>query len=96
MALVPTDLEQSLKATLQTAAQNAFLETFSGYPTEDGDKRNEIATKFANKFASIAAKGIATAVDTYIKSATIMGGLVVTAGGPTSQTGSVSAPLSIT
>lgn len=96
MSLVPTDLEQSLKATLQSAAQNAFLETFSGYPTEDGDQRNAIATKFANKFATIAAKGIATAVDTYIKSATIMGGLVVTAGGPTNQTGSVTAPLSIT
>lgn len=93
--LVPTVLEQQLKTTLQSAAQNALLETFSGYPTEDGDQRNQIAQRFANKFASIAAKGIAQAVDTYIKSATIMGGSVATAGGPTNQVGPIVAPPTI-
>lgn len=87
MPLIKPTLEQQL----YQAAYNAFLDSFLDATPEDGDERNRQADAFAKKFSNIAA----TAIDTYIKSATIMGGIVNTAGGPTAQVGSVTGPLTI-
>lgn len=76
---------------LQNAAQQAFIASFLGSVPEQGDERMRMAQEFAQTFASIAAP----AIDSYIKSATIMGGVINTSGTPAAQVGSITSPPTI-
>lgn len=82
----------TLQAQLYDAAYSAFIDSFLGTNPPDGDMRQQIAAAFAQTFSQKAA----TAIDAYIKSATIMGGMVNTVGGMTAQAGPITVPPTIT
>lgn len=81
----------TLQTQLQNAAQQAFIASFLDSTPEQGDERMRMAQEFAKTFAQIAAP----AIDAYIKSATITGGVVNTAGSPSAQVGSITGPPTI-
>lgn len=81
----------TLQMQLQNAAQQAFIASFLGSTPEQGDERMRMAQEFAKTFAQIAAP----AIDAYIKSATIMGGVINTSGTPVAQVGSITGPPTI-
>ena len=97
MPLVKNVLELALYNAAYNAAKSGFKNATAGFSSEyDKGEQDQFAEKVALKFAQSFSKSAATAIDAYIKSATIMGGVVTTAGSPTAQTGSVVGPLSIT
>lgn len=89
MPLVKPTLESQL-----IAAFNAALKVFMDQMKSSGSSEsavNSARTNAANKFG----KDAATAIDAYIKSATIIvppGQVVATAGSPAAQTGATTAP----
>lgn len=87
--LVKSKLEMELKSALEEGFKCTFL-------LDSGDEGDEMANAFATK----AAKGMATAIDAYIKSATITAlpntvmGVCPPTGGPLTA-GVISIPLDI-
>jgi hypothetical protein len=89
MPLISTVLDSALEQAFDKAML-VFAETIKNSPvgTDVGDQARQAAAK---TFSSIAAP----AIDSYIKSATIIvppGQVVATAGSPAAQTGATTAP----
>jgi len=108
MALVKATFEQELNTIFDDASMDAVKAmltkmkeitfSFGGNGNVDGATAptdEEIARDFTDSFVSGVAGKLATAIDDYIKSATVItdaGQVVNVAGSPTAQVGATSAP----
>ena len=79
--LIKTNLERAIRYALR----DAYSATFRHGITDEG-------RIMADAFANSAAPKLASAIDEYIKSATILGGNVTTAGTPAAQSGPITTP----
>jgi hypothetical protein len=84
-----------LNNTLPTAFEYALLATFPGMSETGSDIAKKFGESIDTAISDAIAKGLASAIDCYVKNADIYG-TVITVGSPTTQTAKIESPSVLT
>lgn len=87
--LISSVLQTQLFKILHDSMKEGYKATFLHGSGKEGET---MAEKFATTIATKASGQLANAITSYIKMATITGGMVTTAGSPAAQSGPITTP----